>query len=68
MHSGINRSITANADDTSACPKRQAVFLLLILWEMESRIMRKIFADHGYESLLPSGEAPLDADRKNEIE
>ena len=35
---------------------------------MESRIMKKIFTDHGYESLLPSGEAPQDADRKNEIE
>ena len=24
----MNRSITANADDASACPKRQAVFYL----------------------------------------
>ena len=34
---------------------------------MESRIMKKIFKDHGYESLLPSGEASQDINRK-EIE
>ena len=33
----------------------------------ESRIMKKIFKDHGYESLLPSGEASQDINRK-EIE
>ena len=63
----MNRLITTYVVDTSACPKRQAVFLLLILWEMESRIMKKIFKDHGYESLLPSGEASQDINRK-EIE
>ena len=35
---------------------------------MESRIMKKIFTNNGYESLLPSGGAAPDADRKNEIE
>ena len=34
---------------------------------MESRIMKKIFKDHGYESLLPAGEASHDINRK-EIE
>ena len=29
--------------------------------------MKKIFKDHGYESLIPSGEAPQDINRK-EIE
>ena len=29
---------------------------------------RKVFIEHGYKSLLPSGEAPLDADRKNKNE
>ena len=33
----------------------------------ESRIMKKIFKDHGYESLLPAGEASQDINRK-EIE
>ena len=33
----------------------------------ESRIMKKIFKDHGYESLLPAGEASHDINRK-EIE
>ena len=33
----------------------------------ENRIMKKIFKDHGYESLLPSGEASQDINRK-EIE
>ena len=32
----------------------------------EGRIMKKIFKDHGYESLLPSGEASHDIDRKEE--
>ena len=35
--------------------------------KMEGRIMKKIFKDHGYESLLPSGEASQDINRK-EIE
>ena len=39
-----------------------------ILKEMESRIMKKIFKDHGHESLLPSGEASHDAGRIIEIE
>ena len=30
--------------------------------------MRKIFKAHGYKSLLPSGEAAQEANRKNEIE
>ena len=42
-----------------------------VLWhifrKMESRIMKKIFKDHGYESLLPAGEASQDINRK-EIE
>ena len=42
-------------------------FLLHIFRKMESRIMKKIFKDHGYESLIPSGEAPQDINRK-EIE
>ena len=29
--------------------------------------MKKIFKDHGYESLLHSGEASQDIDRKEEI-
>ena len=33
----------------------------------ENRIMKKIFKDHGYESLLPAGEASQDINRK-EIE
>ena len=37
------------------------------IWKMESRIMKKIFKDHGYESLLPAGEASQDINRK-EIE
>ena len=35
--------------------------------EMENRIMKKTFKDHGYESLLPAGEASQDINRK-EIE
>ena len=42
-------------------------FLLHIFRKMESRIMKKIFKDHGYESLLPAGEASQDINRK-EIE
>ena len=38
------------------------------IWKMKSRIMKKIFKDHGYESLIPSGEAPQDIGRKNESE
>ena len=34
---------------------------------MESRIMIKIFKDHGFECLLPSGEAPQNINRKKEI-
>ena len=34
------------------------------IWTKESRIMKKIFKDHGYESLLPSGEASQDINRK----
>ena len=111
----MNRLITAHVADTSACPKRQAVFYLresnepcadktddsrcelahnrmaavldaygerrdielkrkrkrdggmAINRTKESRIMKKIFKDHGYESLLPSGEASQDINRK-EIE
>ena len=33
----------------------------------ESRIMKKIFKNHGYENLLPAGEASHDINRK-EIE
>ena len=119
----MNRLITAYVADTSACPKRQAVFYLreamshaqtrqmtadvsshtsdgswigsqtaessLLTAERrdielkrkrkrdggmainrtkESRIMKKIFKDHGYESLLPSWEASQDIGRKNESE
>ena len=107
----MNRLITAYVADTSACPKRQAVFYLRESNEpcadktddsrcelahnrmaavldaygerrdielkrdggmantrtKESRIMKKIFKDHGYESLLPAGEASQDINRK-EIE
>jgi len=42
-------------------------FLLHIFRKMESRIMKKIFKNHGYESLLPAGEASQDINRK-EIE
>ena len=41
------------------------------IWTKESRIMKKmkkIFKDHGYESLIPSGEASQDIGRKNESE
>ncbi|SDL99941.1 hypothetical protein SAMN04487833_14713 [Sarcina sp. DSM 11001] len=37
------------------------------IWKMESRIMKKIFKDHGYESLLPSGEASQDIGRKMKV-
>ena len=34
------------------------------IWTKESRIMKKIFKDNGYESLLPSREASQDINRK----
>ena len=34
------------------------------IWTKESRIMKKIFKDNGYESLLPLGEASQDINRK----
>ena len=33
----------------------------------ENRIMKKTYKDHGYESLLPSGEPAQDINRKREI-
>ena len=64
----MNRLITAYVVDTSACPKRQAVFLLHIFRKMESRIMKKSFKDHGYEDLFLPSEIKQDRNRKNESE
>jgi hypothetical protein len=43
-------------------------FLLHIFRKMESRIMKKIFKDHGYEDLFLPSEIKQDRNRKNESE
>ena len=59
--------LTAERRDIELKRKRKRDGGMANIWKMESRIMKKIFKDHGYESLLPSGEASQDINRK-EIE
>ena len=59
--------MTAERRDIELKRKRKRDGGMANIWKMESRIMKKIFKDHGYESLSPSGEAPQDINRK-EIE
>ena len=50
---------------TSGVAVNGAIGKIAGCWVKKSR---KVFIEHGYKSLLPSGEAPLDADRKNKNE
>ena len=59
--------VTAERRDIELKRKRKRDGGMAINRTKESRIMKKIFKDHGYESLLPSGEASQDINRK-EIE
>jgi len=43
-------------------------FFIAFSQEMENRIMKKTFKDHGYESLLLFGESAQDINRKKENE
>ena len=60
--------LTAERRDIELKRKRKRDGGMAINRTKESRIMKKIFKDHGYESLLPSGEASQDIGRKNESE
>ena len=64
----MNRLTAVYTAEISACPKRQAVFLLPVFRRMESRMKRMIFKIHGHQSLAPSGETVLDLNRKKETE
>ena len=59
--------LTAERRDIELKRKRKRDGSMANIWKMESRIMKKIFKNHGYESLLPAGEASHDINRK-EIE